>query len=1123
MLRPLMVFLFFCVLQLHIAASQAAPQTSQSSASLALVREKIDAIKDKSGIDEALRTRILNAYYAAEDNLEELQVVEQKTQDLQQMLKTLPVENKQLERRIAQEEKQSKEKKPENFSSYPTDELEQRLIIEKSNLNELKTTISSLELQQAELLKRPQQIREALADLKNIQNNTQQELATLSTLVINKQELDARQLQLDTRTRKLNTKVASLELENIVYPLMVEKQKRDLDLQNLHSEQLSALVKSIDDYLTERRQQEIDKAQAALILQEKEAADKPPVIREATKENIRFTQALQKSNKKLEYYSNLKSEIDNRYKQLEKDFKSAEQKIDLAGLSPALGNLLREQRRNLPVLKNYQGEMDKIQEDIAQSSLKLFQLDEVHKSLDDMDQAIYTRMEQGGGNNMSDSDKLKLRTELRVLLNDQKDLVLKLSSVYSAYSRTLADVDFSMHQLVNMGEQYGHYLDQRLLWVPSAPVINKQYLVDIFESLLWFADLSHWWQLVLDIQGCVSENPFLSLLGLIVVFLPLWFKSKIKNRLAELLKKSSKLYSDRFTYTFDGLAYAFLLALPFALLMSWLGWILLLNAKSSFSVSVANGLLAAAVPMLILQFFYHIFKPQGVVQSMFGWEDHSIHLLHSQIKWVRMAVLPGIFLVGLFAGENYSEHAYSLGRTALIFIMLALTYVLHRFAHPTNGLAKAYYEDYPGHWLTRLRYLWYIGLVLMPLSIIGFAIAGYYQSALELQQKLVILLRLAFFTTILHEVVMRWLVLANRQLALQNARQKRKQQELAHGGKDIEGGATVINEEEVLLDIPKINEQNRKLLFATISVILLVGSWLTLRDILPAFSIFENVVLWQHLAQVDGQESLQPITLINVFLCLFYLGLMMVFVNNFPGLVDLIFAGKYSMAAGSRYALVQLTRYAVVTLTLIAVANELGGSWSQVQWLVAALGVGLGFGLQEIFANLVSGIILLFERPIRVGDTVTVGDVSGKVCRIQMRATTIIDWDMKELVVPNKTFITERLINWTLTDTTTRIVIPVGIGYGCDEEVALKIFKQIFEETPLVLKDPEPSAFFIGFGESSLDFHLRVFVRDLGDRLPVTDDIHRRIRRAFKDHGIEIPFPQRDLHIRSSEVDFGRI
>jgi len=164
---------------------------------------------------------------------------------------------------------------------------------------------------------------------------------------------------------------------------------------------------------------------------------------------------------------------------------------------------------------------------------------------------------------------------------------------------------------------------------------------------------------------------------------------------------------------------------------------------------------------------------------------------------------------------------------------------------------------------------------------------------------------------------------------------------------------------------------------------------------------------------------------------------------------------------------------------------------------------------------MVSGIILLFERPIRVGDTVTVDNITGRVTRIQIRATTITDWDHKELIVPNKTFITNQLVNWTLTDPVTRVIIPLGISYDADVQLAHRVISETICSAPLVLTDPEPCVFFVGFGDSSLDFSIRVCVSEFSNRLPVTDDIHARLLLALRKEGIEIPFPQRDLHVRS--------
>jgi potassium efflux system protein len=177
--------------------------------------------------------------------------------------------------------------------------------------------------------------------------------------------------------------------------------------------------------------------------------------------------------------------------------------------------------------------------------------------------------------------------------------------------------------------------------------------------------------------------------------------------------------------------------------------------------------------------------------------------------------------------------------------------------------------------------------------------------------------------------------------------------------------------------------------------------------------------------------------------------------------------------------------------------------------------VGLGFGLQEIFANFVSGLIILFERPIRVGDVVTVGDVSGTVSRIRIRATTVTDFDRKELIVPNKAFITDRLINWTLSDPITRITIKVSIANGSDTTLAHQVILGVVNANPLVLEEPKPSVYFVGFREGLLDFVVWAFVRELGNRYPLMHELNTAINRALCEQGIEISSPQLDIHVRS--------
>jgi len=239
-------------------------------------------------------------------------------------------------------------------------------------------------------------------------------------------------------------------------------------------------------------------------------------------------------------------------------------------------------------------------------------------------------------------------------------------------------------------------------------------------------------------------------------------------------------------------------------------------------------------------------------------------------------------------------------------------------------------------------------------------------------------------------------------------------------------------------------------------------------------------------------------------------------VRNIGALLDIVLLQRLEMQSDANYAIKVIARYAITLAGVLLACNLLGIRWGDVQWLVAALGVGLGFGLQEIVANFVSGLIVLAERPIRIGDVVTVGNVSGTVLRIHARATVVMDFDYKEVIIPNKAFITERVVNWMLSNQTTRLLIKVGVAYGSDSDLAQRVILDAVWGNPDVLQDPRPSVFFVAFGESTLDFEIRAYVSSIDKRLRVQHEINSAVARVLRENGIEIPFPQRDLHIRSA-------
>lgn len=242
-----------------------------------------------------------------------------------------------------------------------------------------------------------------------------------------------------------------------------------------------------------------------------------------------------------------------------------------------------------------------------------------------------------------------------------------------------------------------------------------------------------------------------------------------------------------------------------------------------------------------------------------------------------------------------------------------------------------------------------------------------------------------------------------------------------------------------------------------------------------------------------------------------------VLAGNLPGLLEVLVLSRMNLAQGSAYATTTLLSYTIAGVGFVTTLSTLGVSWDKLQWLVAALSVGLGFGMQEIFANFISGIMILFERPVRIGDTITIGALSGTVSKIRIRATTITDFDRKDIIVPNKTFITGQLINWSLTDTVTRVTLKLGVDYGSDLDLVRSLLLQAARENPRVLKEPEPIVYFLNFGESTLDHELRMHVRDLGDRNPVLDEINRFINREFKKQHINISFRQMEIYLKNTQ------
>ena len=290
--------------------------------------------------------------------------------------------------------------------------------------------------------------------------------------------------------------------------------------------------------------------------------------------------------------------------------------------------------------------------------------------------------------------------------------------------------------------------------------------------------------------------------------------------------------------------------------------------------------------------------------------------------------------------------------------------------------------------------------------------------------------------------------------------------------------------------------------FLVVGMISMVGIWNTDGRLYYAFNQF---------TLFEAGDS--RFTMAGVFSAIMVMILAVSITKTLPAFFELFIFPRFNVDSGLRYAIVSITRYSFLAVVVFVILNILQVNFASLGWLVAALGVGLGFGLQEIVSNFVSGIIILIERPIRVGDVVTVGGQTGAVSRINIRATTITNWDRLEMIIPNKDFITKDVTNWTLSSALTRIVVPIGVAYGTDPERVKKLLLEIAKKDSRISQDPAPMALFKDHGASSLDFELRVYVPELGNRVWVQDSLITSINRVLTEEGIDIPFPQRDVYL----------
>ncbi len=255
-----------------------------------------------------------------------------------------------------------------------------------------------------------------------------------------------------------------------------------------------------------------------------------------------------------------------------------------------------------------------------------------------------------------------------------------------------------------------------------------------------------------------------------------------------------------------------------------------------------------------------------------------------------------------------------------------------------------------------------------------------------------------------------------------------------------------------------------------------------------------------------------PITIIAIIQLILIIAVFFVMSKLLGRFLRRRILSRLGLDDGVQYTIIRLSHYLMMVFGILTALNLLGIPLTGLAVIFGLVGVGLAFGLQNITSNFVSGIILLFERPINVGDYIDVGETSGRVISINMRSTTVVTLDNITLIVPNSQFIENTITNWSVGDPKIRAIISIGIAYGSDTELVTNLLLKVAESHPKVMSDPKSSVIFKEFGDSSLNFDLRVWILNAIERFDVISDLNYAIDAAFRENNISIPFPQRDVH-----------
>jgi potassium efflux system protein len=845
------------------------------------------------------------------------------------------------------------------------------------------------------------------------------------------------------------------------------------------------------------------------------------------------------------------------YNDLKAEFEQSQTMEKAVGLTESIGLLLRQQRAKISDTRSLHSRLTLRGEKVRQTRMRLFQIEAELTVLQELDDAaIKTATEligeesaspQSGVKQLNPAAIEKLAVEIRPLLEQRTELIERLNTDYGTAFEKLVLLDNDERKLLDLTQKYAAYIDERVLWIRTGSIFGRPQVSRAVVHASWLIDGANWAKVVDALQVNFQREPLpyaFALAGFLLWIATRW---TLHSRLRMAGMGAADPSCRDMLPTLQAIVVTVMLASFVPAALGFLSWRLDHCASPSrFVHAVALGLRRAAIFAASLELLRLMVARGGLCEKHFDWSASALVRLRRHLHWFIPVGIALVGIVGMIEATSDEQRLDSLGRVDYLLFAGLLAFFSHRafprfdgtpselpITPPVNQDPRRKQETEDEVWVNRLSRFGSFMTVAIPLGLLILCWSGYFYTALQLTWRIQSSAWLVLALALLRGTVRRWITLERRRMAVLQAQELQ-----AIVGASRDPGADAHSPflfprwtwPDFRLNLTQIVTQVRSLLDTGLLTLAAIGLWFIWADVTPALNILDHLTLWQTTVEevvmtkdaadkdvVQIVKRPMPITVANLGLAALILSIAIIAGRNVPGLVEVILLEHLSVDSGIRFATTCLVRYAIFTTGAVLAFNEIGIGWNSVQWLVAAASVGLGFGLQEIFANFVSGIILLFERPMRVGDVITIGDTTGTVSRIRFRATTIVDGDRKELIVPNKSFITGNLLNWTLSDSVNRVAVKVGVAYGSDPDQVRELLLKIASEHPSLLKDPAPTASLEELGDSALVFQMRAFLPTLKDRQKATHELNTMIHDRFRAAGIDIPFPQQEvtMNVRS--------